>query len=73
MNPISIHEDTGLVPCLAAQWVKDPTLPWSYGIGHRHGLDLTVAAVIQLLAWEFPYAIGAALKSKKKKKKKKRD
>ena len=30
------------------------------------------AAPIQSLAWEFPYAVGVALKSQKKKKKKKK-
>ena len=44
------------------------------------GLDLTLlwlwyrlagAALIQPLAWELPYAVGAALKKKKKKKEKK--
>ena len=30
-------------------------------------------AMIRPLAWELPYAAGAALKSKKKKKKKERD
>ena len=52
----------------------------SYGIGHRHGLDLELlwlwrrpgaAPLIRPLAWEPPYALVAALKSKKKKKKKK--
>ena len=51
----------------------------SCGIGHRCGLDLVLlwlwgrpaaAALIQLLAWEPPYAAGVALKSKSKKKKK---
>ena len=52
----------------------------SCGIGRRRGSDPTLlwvwckpAAVawIRLLAWEHPYAMGAALKAKKKKKKKK--
>ena len=50
-----------------------------YGIGHRCGLDPVLlwlwykpaaAAMIQPLAWEIPYATGAAPKSKKTKKKK---
>ena len=45
----------------------------SYGVGHRHSSDLALlwlwcrpaaAALIQLLAWELPYAAGMALKSK---------
>ena len=49
----------------------------SFDVGHRNGLDLVSlwlwrrpAAVvpIQPLAWELPYAAGAALKSKKPKK-----
>ena len=48
----------------------------SYGVGHRHGLDLSLlwlwcrlvaAARIRPLAWEPPYAAGAAIKRKKKK------
>ena len=47
----------------------------SYGVGHRGGSDpallwlwyrLADVALIQFLAWEPPYAAGAALKSKKK-------
>ena len=48
----------------------------SYGVGHRCGSDLellrlwrrlAVAALIHPLAWEPPYAMGAALKTKKNK------
>ena len=51
----------------------------SCGVGLRHGSNrvllwlwfrLAAVALIQPLAWEPPYAISAALKSKKKKKKK---
>ena len=55
----------------------------SSGVGHRHGSDLALlwlwhrqaaTARIGLLAWEPPYAAGAALeKQKDKKKKKKRE
>ena len=47
----------------------------SCSIGHRHGLDPVLlwlwyrpvaAALIQLLAWELPYAPGAALKTENK-------
>ena len=53
----------------------------SCGVGRRHGTDpellwlwhrLAAEVLIQPLAWELPYAAGAALKSKKKKKKKKK-
>ena len=52
----------------------------SCGIGHRHSLDLVLlwlwcrpaaVALVGPLAWERPYAMGAALKKKKKKKEKK--
>ena len=48
----------------------------SCGVGCRHGLDpmwlwlqcgLAAAVLIRPLAWEPPYAMGAALKSKKQK------
>jgi len=46
----------------------------SYGVGCRPGLDLALlwlAAVARIkpLAWELPYAEGAALKIQKEKKK----
>ena len=51
----------------------------SCGVGHRHSTDPVllwlwcrpaVVALIRPLAWELPYALGAALKQGKKKKKK---
>ena len=51
------------------------------GVGHRLGWDPTLLwlwckpaaiALIQPLAWEFPYAAGAALKSTKAKKEKRK-
>ena len=53
----------------------------SYGVGCRCGLDPmllwlwgrpTATAQIQPLAWEIPYAMGAALEKQKTKKKKMR-
>ena len=53
-----------MIPRLA-QWVGDLALLWPW-------CRLAAAALIGPLAWELPYATGAALKSKKKKKKKRR-
>ena len=53
----------------------------SYGAGNRLGLDPemlwlgrrpSAAALIQPLAWELPYPLGAILKRRKKKKKKRK-
>ena len=74
-NPTSIHEAAGLIPGLD-QWVKGASIAVSCGVGCRRGSDLSLlwlwcrlAAVvlIQPLAWEPPYAVVLALKSKKKK------
>lgn len=58
-NPTKNHEVVGLIPSLA-QWVKDLALLWLW-------CRPAAIAPVGTLAWEPPYAVGAALKSKKKK------
>ena len=68
------HEVAGLIPGLA-QWVKGSGVALSCGVGCRHGSDPTLlwlwcrpvaTAPIQPLAWEPPYAVGAAQRNSKK-------
>jgi len=67
------HEVVGSIPGLA-QWVKD-ALSCGVGCGSDPALlwlwrRLVATAPIGPLAWEPPYAAGAALEKTKKKKKK---
>ena len=68
-NLTSIPEDTDSIPGIA-HWVKGSGLAMSCGVGLRCGSDPELlwlwcrpAAIVLLqpLAWELPYASGAAL------------
>ena len=57
-NPTRNHEVAGSIPGLT-QWVKDLVVLWLWR-------RLAAVAPIRPLAWEPPYAAGAALKKTKK-------
>ena len=73
MNPTIIHEDMGSIPGVD-QRVGESHVAVSCGVGGRRGLDplllwlwcrLAASAPIPPLAWELPYAVGAAPQKKK--------
>ena len=83
-DPTRNHEIVDSIPGLA-QWVKDG-VAMSCSVGHRCSSDLALmwlwlwlgcrpaaVALITCLAWELPYAVGVALKSKKKKKRRRKE
>ena len=78
-NPTRNHEVAGSIPGLA-QWVKGSGVAVTCGVGCRRGSDPVLLwlwrrpvapAPIRLLAWESPYAAGAAQEIAKRQKKKK--
>ena len=79
MNLTSIHEDEGLIPG-PCSGVKGSGIAVSYGVGRRCSSDLALLwlwcrlaamAPIHPLAWEPPYAAGAAQEMSKRQKNKK--
>ena len=73
-NPTRNHEVAGSIPGLT-QWVKRSGVAVSCGVGRRHSSDLMLlwlwrrpaaTAPIRLIAWEPPYALGAALEKAKR-------
>ena len=70
-NPTKNHEVAGSVPGLA-RWVKGSGVAVICGVRCRLGLDPTLLWLwrIGALAWEPPYAVGAAQEMTKRQKKK---
>ena len=68
VNPTSIHEDAGFDPWPHSVG-QGSSIAVSYGVGHRRSLDPAwLWLQCRPLAWELPYAMGLALKSKTNKK-----
>ena len=79
MKSTSIPEDAGSIPALT-QWLKGTGVAVNCGVRRRRSSDLALlwlwhrpvtTAPLRPLAWEPPYATGAALKGQDKTKEKK--
>ena len=73
LRPDSIHEDAGLIPGLRLRIHKlQCRTEMRLGSGFAVAVAKPAAAALsQPLAWETPYATGAAIKQKERKEKKK--
>ena len=63
---VSSESDCGSSPCCGSVGSILSPMQWVKGSGVAAAVTYTACAGIRPLAWEFPYAMGAAIKKKKK-------